>query len=459
MWVMDYKDNSRIDSVIEMAQVGQRTQMHIAIQMVDLIPDEWFEPKKDELISSNKLSLVRYAKSHKVLNVQCKSGILLYCFYARFFRVLSGYDNFRSAEDIQCYITKNLLYGVCANRGISRQVRGKLYNNISVSGNIYTDGVDVKIENNIVMMKKRGHYKPISFGIVCGDIIFLNAFNRSMDIALQGHEIAKDYDLWFMPAQIVGGYRDESLVDYMKCFSEFIYYPESIEVAKSRELTGLCICLADKSAHDKVGVVNKCKIQPLLSSERVFRDIRQINTLSNVGASIIKKLNVSESYRLPSVECKYCVRVFASFGYSGYTKVGTVFSRQGDMRVLNRRIIVESGTKVRNDTAFKVIFSSDDYSECENFVSYLYSKFTRFLIYCGLCEKSTIMNTVLRFVPNITDLSMVYEDKPLEGYLPDENGEYTDDKGIRHCSLYNKFKLTDSEINVIESVVREYNGD
>lgn len=37
------------------------------------------------------------------------------------------------------------------------------------------------------------------------------------------------------------------------------------------------------------------------------------------------------------------------------------------------------------------------------------------------------------------------------GYTPDENGEYIDSD----YSLYVKYKLTDEEINVIESVIRE----
>ena len=47
------------------------------------------------------------------------------------------------------------------------------------------------------------------------------------------------------------------------------------------------------------------------------------------------------------------------------------------------------------------------------------------------------------------------EDKPLEGYTTDDNGEYIDRDGNKHCSLYLKYKLTDDEINIIESVIRD----
>ncbi len=41
-----------------------------------------------------------------------------------------------------------------------------------------------------------------------------------------------------------------------------------------------------------------------------------------------------------------------------------------------------------------------------------------------------------RNVPAIDDYDTIYEDRPMNGYIPNNNGEYLDNKGIKHCSLY-----------------------
>jgi hypothetical protein len=60
-----------------------------------------------------------------------------------------------------------------------------------------------------------------------------------------------------------------------------------------------------------------------------------------------------------------------------------------------------------------------------------------------------------RFVPDPGSFNKIFEDKPLPGYTPNEQGEYTDKDGNVHCSLYVKYKLTADEIAIIESVIKE----
>jgi hypothetical protein len=72
-----------------------------------------------------------------------------------------------------------------------------------------------------------------------------------------------------------------------------------------------------------------------------------------------------------------------------------------------------------------------------------------------MCVRSSVSKECWRFVPDPGSFNKIYEDRPLNGYTPDENGEYEDKDGNKHCSLYVKYKLTNEEINIIESVIRE----
>lgn len=104
--------------------------------------------------------------------------------------------------------------------------------------------------------------------------------------------------------------------------------------------------------------------------------------------------------------------------------------------------------------SFQILKYFDTYDEAFSFKSYINSKTMSLMQFIGLCG-STMTDTFFRFIPDPKDWSMIYEDKPLEGYKPDNNGIYLDNNGIRHCSLYVKYKLTESEINTIESIIRE----
>jgi hypothetical protein len=87
-------------------------------------------------------------------------------------------------------------------------------------------------------------------------------------------------------------------------------------------------------------------------------------------------------------------------------------------------------------------------------MEYIDSKFIRFLILLSCTGYSYGVEFIYNFVSDPVTFDKIYEDKPLAGYIPDDNGEYIDSDGNTHCSLYVEYKLTDEEINVIESVIR-----
>ena len=115
MYSIDYDKMKPAERVAKEANrhsnVGCAIPDTIAMNMVELIDSSWFIPKPSEL-NGNKLLLDEYANNHRVLDICCNSGILLYWFLQRFRTYLERYakTSFNNSEDELCeYIIKNLL--------------------------------------------------------------------------------------------------------------------------------------------------------------------------------------------------------------------------------------------------------------------------------------------------------------------------------------------------------------
>lgn len=76
--------------------------------------------------------------------------------------------------------------------------------------------------------------------------------------------------------------------------------------------------------------------------------------------------------------------------------------------------------------------------------------FSQFMGVCG----ATMTREFFRFVPNPNDWTVTYVDAPHPGVTPDEKGYY-EHNGIKYCSLYARYGLTQDDISLIESVIKE----
>ena len=106
--------------------------------------------------------------------------------------------------------------------------------------------------------------------------------------------------------------------------------------------------------------------------------------------------------------------------------------------------IVDNLNKVTSQSA-QIVYGSNDISECKSFLSWMDSKFTRFMILINIAKQGGILNDhCFRFVPAPTVL--------------DTNGNripgkfdhiYTDEE------IYKTFNLPQEYIDVIEAVIKE----
>ena len=110
---------------------------------------------------------------------------------------------------------------------------------------------------------------------------------------------------------------------------------------------------------------------------------------------------------------------------------------EGNMQLISiSRILDTSKGEKSPSGASECVFSSDNKSECESFVSWLNTKFTRFFVAINISKLTGILtDDCFRFVP-----------APPSGKF---DHIYTDEE------LYKAFNLPQKYIDVIEAVIKE----
>ena len=123
------------------------------------------------------------------------------------------------------------------------------------------------------------------------------------------------------------------------------------------------------------------------------------------------------------------------------------------MNIVDTSVSSKQKAGVPDDS--RLIFSSDNLSECKSFISWGYTISTRFLLSISLGGLTGIATSDewWRFVPNPNDWTVTYVDEPHQGVVPDEKGYY-EYNGVRYCSLYARYKLSKEDINIIESIIK-----
>ena len=199
------------------------TPMNIAEDMVNLLPDNIFKPDK------------------KFIDIACKSGRFLLAIYNRL--MSSPYMANMEPERRSKWILDNQLYAIALTEISSVLIRKSLYDDYTVKGNIilinsYTD----KIKKNNFGQNANGSVKTLKellseeFNQVNFDVVIGNPpYNNDiyLDFVTQGHNLAKQYDVWITPAkwQAKGGKKNEdfreNIVPHM---SKIVYYPDCLDV-------------------------------------------------------------------------------------------------------------------------------------------------------------------------------------------------------------------------------------
>lgn len=314
----------------------------------------------------------------------------------------------------------------------------------------------------------------MKFDVVCGNPPYNN--DMYLDFVMRGHELSKSYDLWITP----DGWRTkdrgknpsfrDTLFDNISCLnfdSSSNIFPDIAEII-------IDYYLIDKDKHkDKLinnvlfkdvepmqsfdtkicSIINKIKSfsdfksiidNPRFKPQRFLRvtipDFQHLNSYDIDDSSIYTLSDSKQSVKINSSALKPTARPDC------YSLCSGAWINPSILCSIKEPYNLETGTSIT------LLLGTEN--ECKSAKTYYESSFIWFLVY-GVFGKNVQHTRYYKFVPDPVSFDKIYEDKPLLGYTPDENGEYIDSDGNKHCSLYIKYKLTNEEINIIESVIRE----
>lgn len=271
-------------------------------------------------------------------------------------------------------------------------------------------------------------------------------YNNDMYIPFveMGHQLATDCSLFITPAkwQAKGGEKNETfrknIVPHM---SKIVYYPDCTDIFVIQEADGICYYLINKDININKEFSSYCKLNSRLSSSTETRPIEE--SICNVYNNIIKKVttvNFSQFKPESFSENKFMVYSNDSIAIGGKAhkdmggeRYTYLLSNQGNLMCISKSEIVSKGNEpiVKNSV---MTFSSDDEEKCKSFIKWTELRFTRFLFLCGLISRNSVGKDIAwRFVPDPGAFDHIFTDE----------------------ELYKKYNLTEEEINIIESVIKE----
>lgn len=348
----------------------------------------------------------------------------------------------------------------------------------------------------------------MKFDVVVGNPPYNN--DAYLDFVTNGHALASQYTCMITPAkwQAKGGEKNETfrrdIVPYME---KIVYHKDTKDIFDIGEAGGIstfCIGKSKKQLEvklccDKNSTFNNNQFEvhdevtPVLLSHKLlnvigkfgqlgegFRQSLYVKNTDNGESSIFGQLRfkrftyTSEQERGEKLRQSGMVEVMQGEKVVGYKKISDLFTRDnidkfkcvqncmvvqgssspfGTGKALgSNKIVVLKPYQVPKGS-FQILSYFDTEDEAESFKSYINSMSMSLLQFAGVCG-ATMTKEFFRFIPDPADWTCTYVDAPHPNVIPDAKGYYELD-GKRYCSLYVRYKLTDDDIKIIESIIKE----
>ena len=443
---MSWKDFRVPDEYLGVARYAEEgskyiisTPYKIACEMVELLPEELFVPET------------------KFLNIFSKSGQILLALRNRLMESEAMIKRFPNKRHRRNHIVWHQLYGLCMTERCVDSTAIMLYD---TAWNNYNNIVKceklislVKEDKNKVLEFIHKNFKEyneflnesedtgeiMKFDVVIGN----PPYNNDMYIPFveMGHNLSQKCSVFITPAkwQAKGGKQNEAfrknIVPHMK---EIVYYPDAGDVFNIRLQGGVCYYIVDKNTYVKKAITSHCSRVPKFSNDKRERAISKPVFLdADICYSICDKVgcfnNSFKQFNPKWVAIKGNINIFVTaINTDGGGKTSfNVFSRDGSLTMLapfNRSIEIFFRS---NDT--KCIYSAKTCEEADSFESWCGSKFVRFMLLMRYCTYHNNNDYSWSFVPDPGAFDHIFTDE----------------------ELYKKYNLTEEEINIIESVIKE----
>ena len=207
--------------------------------------------------------------------------------------------------------------------------------------------------------------------------------------------------------------------------SKIVFYLDAGDIFDIRETDGITYYLIGHVKHDNKTIVNRCT-RNINFNNIVERKLLGTDSLNNIGNTLVTKLSTYKKYKFRNNgNQKYMVSLVDAMNFPGKRIVDT----QGKTLMFPPIHIDE--IILGNESC---VFSSDSKAECESFISWVETKLVKFLVLINTIGYNGLFDDLhFKYVPDPGDFDHIFTDQ----------------------ELYDKYGLTQEEINVIESVIKE----
>lgn len=400
------------------------TPMNIVKDMVDLLPAEIFSPEST------------------FLDPAVKSGRFLIELFNMLMESPAMIEAFPNAEERKKKILTEQLFGLATSETTAAIVRKALYDDPNETGNIiYSTN---KFSEELI----QGAFQIMQFDVVIGN----PPYNKDifLDFVDISYQLSSGYVVMITPAKWqtdADNARTASKITYkefrdkyVKHMSHVVFYPDYGNIFRISQVDGISFFLIDKIEHETTNVENRCDNQTYYNSIE-NRSINNRETLINIGNSIIEIMGNYKVFSFKATNKRFQVWTNNQLTIGGQGgRNNYLLSTSGMHNAISISRIIDSTDAAEMSLrtgASSCAFSADTKEECEYFVSWLNTKFTRFFVTINISKLTGIIcDDCFRFVPDPGPFDHIFID--------DE--------------LYHKFGLRPAHedyIKVIESVIRE----
>lgn len=426
----------REDLLNGMARIPEIVTPHkTVVDIVDLLPADVWTPETT------------------FLDPACKGGEFLKEIYDRLMETESLKAIYPNDIVRSNHILSNQIFGISISEVSKKRTTDSL-NGFGYNIKIIPGYID-KIKGKCLGSKEDGTEKTMfdiikeEFNRMKFDVVIGNPpYNKGMDLDFVnlGFDLSSKYCCMITPAKWQTAEADQRLSSKMT-YGEFrkklvlhmsyiCFYPDASDVFDIGLKGGISYFLLLKQQNTKSVVKN------IMTSQKYFngiveRDIRNGATLLNIGNEIVNSLGLYKSYSFSkSMDKRYVVvnsnKIIGAKGCCFLTDGTATVLSASDVR---ERQVFEKDSELFG-TKVDVVFSSDNLEECLSFISWVDSKFVRFLVLINISKLG----------PCFTDHYFHFVPAPPSGKF---DHIYTDQE------LYDAFNLPQKYRDVIEAVIKE----
>lgn len=414
----------------------QEVPSNIAKDMVDMIPDDLLIPEST------------------FMDICCRYGEFLIAIYNRLMEAPAMIKAFPDSIDRHDHITQNQLYALMPDEKGLREVTKTLFRTSNVSKSniiafknieeyskiikIYTESKWINgailTESERKIIEKLGDIMYMKFTCVVSNPPYND--DQYIDFVNLGDRMSEQCSVYITPAkwQSKGGKKNEKFrQDIVPRMKEIVYSPDCEDAFNITTWGGVSYFLVDKEKRDKVHVKTQCGNELFEDDGYVNIDDKSKISLLTKAIPIISKV-LNENFKGFTAGYQkglddYIVIVQNTFSGSGKT-----LYKSGAFLLSPLTYEKDNGRELKDNEAIIAGYKTEE--QCQSCISYMTTRLIRFLMLLSVHGQhifSSIDMTTWRFVPSPDSFDHIF----------------TDDE------LYKKYNLTQDEINIIESVIKE----